>query len=120
LVAGVKAAGLVDTLKGSGPFTVFAPTEEAFANLPAGTLDSLLKPENRKKLAAVLTYHVVSGKATAADVIATQSAKTVQGQALAVSPTVDGARVIYADIPCSNGVIHVIDAVVLPKAAPGQ
>jgi len=120
LVAGVKAAGLVDTLKGSGPFTVFAPTEEAFANLPAGTLDSLLKPENKKKLAAVLTYHVVSGKATAADVIATQSAKTVQGQALAVSPTVDGARVIYADIPCSNGVIHVIDAVVLPKAGPGQ
>lgn len=120
LVAGVKAAGLVDTLKGSGPFTVFAPTEEAFANLPPGTLDSLLRPENRKKLAAVLTYHVVAGKATAADLVTTQAAKTVQGQALAVSPTVDGARVIYADIPCSNGVIHVIDAVVLPKAPPGQ
>ena len=120
LVAAVKAAKLVDTLKGEGPYTVFAPNDEAFAQLPAGTLDSLLKPENADKLTAILTYHVVSGKAMAADVVKTREAKTVQGQNVAISPTLDGARVIYADIPCSNGVIHVIDAVVLPKAPPGQ
>jgi uncharacterized surface protein with fasciclin (FAS1) repeats len=120
LVAAVKAAKLVDTLRGEGPYTVFAPNDEAFAQLPAGTLDSLLKPENADKLTAILTYHVVSGKAMAADVVKTREAKTVQGQNVAISPTLDGARVIYADIPCSNGIIHVIDAVVLPKAPPGQ
>ena len=115
LVAAVKAAKLVDTLKGAGPFTVFAPTDEAFAQLPAGTLESLLRPENAAKLTAILTYHVTAGKAMAGDVIKIQEAKTVQGQDLAIAPTVDGARLIYADIPCSNGVIHVIDTVMLPK-----
>ncbi len=115
LVAAVKAANLVDTLKGNGPFTVFAPTDEAFAALPAGTLDSLLKPGNAEKLTAILTYHVAPGKAMAADVIKIQKATTVQGQSLAIAPTVDEARVIYADIPCSNGVVHVIDAVISPK-----
>ena len=120
LVAAVKAAGLVDTLKGEGPFTVFAPTDEAFAKLPAGTVENLLKPENKDQLVAVLTYHVVSGKIMSGD-IAGKSAdvETVQGSTLAVDATdgvkVDEAKVISADIETSNGVIHVIDAVVLPN-----
>lgn len=120
LVAALQAAGLVDTLKGEGPFTVFAPTDEAFAKLPAGTVDELLKPENKEKLAAILTYHVVTGKVTAAQVMKISSAKTVNGQSLAISSDggtvmVDGAKVIKADIMCSNGVIHVIDTVLMPK-----
>ncbi|MEQ9410685.1 MAG: fasciclin domain-containing protein [Fuerstiella sp.] len=120
LVAAVKAAGLVDTLKGEGPFTVFAPTDAAFAALPEGTLDDLLKPENKDKLTSILTYHVVSGKVMAADVVKVTSAKTVQGGEVAVAVdggtvTVDGATVTATDIECSNGVIHVIDAVILPK-----
>lgn len=119
LVAAVKAAGLVDTLKGPGPFTVFAPTDEAFAKLPAGTVESLLKPENKQKLADILTFHVISGKVMAADV-KTMQAKTVNGQSLAIQAgasgvTVNGAKVTATDIPATNGVIHVIDSVVLPK-----
>lgn len=119
LVAAVKAAGLAETLSGEGPFTVFAPTNEAFAKLPAGTVDSLLKPENKAKLAAILTYHVVAGKVMAADV-KTSKVKTVQGGELDVvvkdgAVTVDGAKVVKSDLVGSNGVIHVIDAVVLPK-----
>ena len=119
LVAAVKAAGLVDTLNGKGPFTVFAPTDEAFAKLPAGTVESLLKPENKEKLVGILTYHVVPGKVMAADV-KTMKAKTVNGQKLAIKVadgkvTVDNATVIKTDIAASNGVIHVIDSVVLPK-----
>jgi uncharacterized surface protein with fasciclin (FAS1) repeats len=119
LVAAVKAAGLAETLSGKGPFTVFAPTNEAFAKLPAGTVDSLLKPENKAKLASILTYHVVAGKVMAADV-KTSKVKTVQGGELDVvvkdgAVTVDGAKVVKTDIVGSNGVIHVIDAVVLPK-----
>ncbi|MEY3175933.1 MAG: hypothetical protein RLZZ436_3847 [Planctomycetota bacterium] len=121
LVAAVKAAGLVETLKGEGPFTVFAPTDEAFAKLPKGTVEDLLKPENKEKLVAILTYHVVPGKVMAADVVKLKSAKTVQGQEVAIAVnggavTVDGARVVKTDIGCSNGVIHVIDSVILPKA----
>lgn len=117
LVKAVQAAGLVDTLKGTGPFTVFAPTDEAFAKLPPGTLEALL--QDRQKLAAVLTYHVVPGKVMAADV-QTGAVKTVQGQSLAVvkgasGVTVNGANVVKADVGASNGVIHVIDSVVLPK-----
>jgi len=120
LVAAVKAAGLVDTLKGDGPFTVFAPTDEAFAKLPAGTLDDLLKPENKDKLTAILTYHVVPGKIMSGDIAGkTAMVETVQGGKLSVDATsgvkVDQAKVISADIETSNGVIHVIDAVVLPK-----
>ena len=120
LVAAVQAAGLVDTLKGTGPFTVFAPTDEAFAKLPAGTVDDLLKPENKDKLVAVLTYHVVPGKVMAADVTGKEiKAKTVQGSEVTIvgtdGVTVDGAKVITADIVADNGVIHVIDAVILPK-----
>ena len=120
LVAAVQAAGLVETLKGDGPFTVFAPTDEAFAKLPAGTVESLLKPENKEKLQAILTYHVVPGKVMAADVVKVKSAKTVNGQSLTVktdggSVMVDAAKVIKTDIVGSNGVIHVIDSVVLPK-----
>jgi uncharacterized surface protein with fasciclin (FAS1) repeats len=119
LVAAVKAAGLAETLSGKGPFTVFAPTNEAFAKLPAGTVDSLLKPENKAKLASILTYHVVAAKVMAADV-KTSKVKTVQGGELDVlvkdgAVTVDGAMVVKTDIVGSNGVIHVIDAVVLPK-----
>jgi uncharacterized surface protein with fasciclin (FAS1) repeats len=120
LVAAVKTAGLVDTLKGHGPFTVFAPTDDAFAKLPEGTVEMLLKPENKDKLVAVLTYHVVAGKVTAADVMKLDSAATVQGQEVMVS-TKDGsvminnAKVIMADVEASNGVIHVIDTVLLPK-----
>ncbi len=117
LVAAVKAAGLVDTLKGPGPFTVFAPTDEAFAKLPAGTVDGLLK--DPEKLRAILTYHVVAGKVMAADV-KTGEAKTVQGQSVALKAeggkvTVNGANVVTADVAASNGVIHVIDTVILPK-----
>jgi uncharacterized surface protein with fasciclin (FAS1) repeats len=119
LVAAVQAAGLVDTLKGAGPFTVFAPTDEAFAKLPAGTVESLLKPENKDKLVAVLTYHVVPGKVMAADVVKLTEAKTVQGSSVKITAgqagvMVDNAKVVKTDIETSNGVIHVIDAVILP------
>jgi uncharacterized surface protein with fasciclin (FAS1) repeats len=119
LVAAVQAAGLVDTLNGEGPFTIFAPTNAAFEKLPAGTLDDLLKPENKEKLTAILTYHVVPGKVMAADV-ATGKVKTVQGGELDVkvdggTVTVNGANVTQTDILGSNGVIHVIDTVVLPE-----
>lgn len=120
LVAAVQAAGLVDTLKGKGPLTVFAPTDEAFAKLPAGTVESLLKPENKKKLVAILTYHVVPGRVMARDVVTLKSAKTVNGQDLSInsmngSVMVDKANVSATDIMASNGVIHVIDSVVMPK-----
>lgn len=120
LVAAVQAADLVDTLKGEGPFTVFAPTDDAFAKLPAGTVEDLLKPENKDKLKAVLTYHVVSGKYMAKDVATMKMADTVNGQSVMISMDagnvmVDNAKVVQADIECSNGVIHVIDTVILPK-----
>jgi transforming growth factor-beta-induced protein len=120
LVAAVTAAGLVDTLKGAGPFTVFAPTDEAFAKLPAGTVENLLKPENKTKLQGILTYHAVPGAVMAKDVVNLKSAKTVNGQELTVkasqgSVMIDGAGVVKTDIVCTNGVIHVIDSVVLPK-----
>ncbi len=119
LAAALQAAGLIDTLKGAGPFTVFAPTDEAFAKLPAGTVESLLKPENKAKLAAILTYHVVPGKVMAKQAMKLKSAKTVNGKALTLKVTggslmVDKAKVAKADIDCTNGVIHVIDTVVLP------
>ena len=119
LCAAVGAAGLVETLQGAGPFTVFAPTDEAFAKLPAGTVETLLKPENKAKLAGILTYHVVAGKVMAADV-KTMKAKTVNGKELDIKVadghvTVDSAKVVKADVVASNGVIHVIDTVVLPK-----
>lgn len=123
LAAALKAAGLVETLKGEGPFTVLAPTDEAFAKLPAGTVETLLKPENKSKLVDVLTYHVIPAKAMAADVVRLdgKSVKTVQGGAAKVrvvgdTVMVDNAKVIKTDIPCSNGVIHVIDAVILPPS----
>ena len=121
LVAACKAAGLVDTLKGDGPFTVLAPTDEAFAKLPAGTVESLLKPENKDKLVAILTYHVIPSKALAADVVKLdgKTVKTVQGSPVAIK--VDGgavyinkAKVLKTDIAASNGVIHVIDTVLMP------
>ena len=120
LVAAVKAAGLVDTLKGEGPFTVFAPTDEAFAKLPAGTVEDLLKPENKDQLVAVLTYHVVPGKVMSGDIAGkAMDVATVQGSKLSVDATdgvkVDGANVVSADVETTNGVIHVIDAVVLPN-----
>ncbi len=119
LVAAVKAAGLVETLQGVGPFTVFAPTDDAFAKLPEGTVESLLLPENKDKLVAVLTYHVVAGKVMAADVAGLSEATTVQGQNVSINCAdgvkIDNANVIKADIVCDNGVIHVIDAVILPK-----
>jgi uncharacterized surface protein with fasciclin (FAS1) repeats len=120
LVAAIKAAGLVDTLKGKGPFTVFAPTDAAFAKLPEGTLAMLLKPENKAKLQAILTYHVVSGKIMSGQIAGKKAmVKTVQGSELAVDATngvnVNNARVVKADIEAENGVIHVIDTVVLPK-----
>lgn len=119
LVAAVKAAGLVETLQGQGPFTVFAPTDEAFAKLPAGTVEDLLKPENKEKLVAILTYHVVPGKVMAADV-KTMKARTVNEKELSIkvqdgNVTVDNAKVIKTDVAAKNGVIHVIDTVVLPK-----
>jgi len=120
LAAALQAAGLIDTLKGPGPFTVFAPTDEAFAKLPAGTVEELLKPENKDKLVAVLTYHVVPGNVTAAQVAKMSSAKTVNGQLLTVRTNgggvmIDNAKVVKADILCTNGVIHVVDSVILPK-----
>lgn len=119
LVAAVKAAGLVETLQGKGPFTVFAPTDDAFAKLPKGTVEDLLKPENKEKLVAILTYHVVPGKVMAADV-KTMMATTVNGKKLDIqvagkAVSVDGAKVAKTDVAASNGVIHVIDSVVLPK-----
>lgn len=119
LVAAVQAAGLVDTLKGPGPFTVFAPTDEAFAKLPPGTVETLLKPENKAKLASILTYHVVPGKVLAADVVKLTKAKTVQGSEALIAVKdgkvfVDKATVVATDIQCSNGVIHIIDRVILP------
>ena len=121
LVAAVKAAGLVETLNGAGPFTVFAPTDEAFAKLPEGTVETLLKPENKEKLVAILTYHVVAGKVEAKDAVKLKSAKTVNGASFKISASdegvmVDKAKVVKTDIQCSNGVIHVIDAVILPPA----
>ncbi|PTQ14324.1 fasciclin [Vibrio splendidus] len=120
LVAAVKASDLVDTLKGEGPFTVLAPTDEAFAALPEGTVDMLLKPENKDKLVAVLTYHVIPGKIMAAEVMKLNSAVTVQGSAVMIAiddgnVMIDKAKVIMPDVEASNGVIHVIDAVLLPK-----
>jgi uncharacterized surface protein with fasciclin (FAS1) repeats len=117
LVAAVKAAELVDTLKGEGPFTVFAPTDDAFAKVPKEKLEALLK--DKKALAAVLTYHVVPGKVMAADAVKLDSAKTAQGKSLKIASkddkvTINGANVVKADIVCTNGVIHVIDAVLLP------
>lgn len=121
LVAAVEAAGLVETLQGPGPFTVFAPTDEAFAKLPPGTVADLLKPENKAKLVAVLTYHVVPGKVMSTDVVKVNSATTVQGGNLAVKVDkgrvmIDNAEVVQADVLAANGVIHVIDTVMLPKA----
>lgn len=120
LVAAVTAAGLVDTLKGAGPFTVFAPTDAAFAALPEGTVADLVKPENKAKLTAILTLHVLSGAVHAADIAGkTLNPATVNGESLDVDGTdgvtVNGANVVTADIACTNGVIHVIDAVLLPK-----
>jgi uncharacterized surface protein with fasciclin (FAS1) repeats len=120
LVAALKAAELVDTLKGEGPFTVFAPTDEAFAKLPEGTLEMLLMPENKEQLVSILTYHVVAGKVMAADVMKLDSATTVQGQDVMVGimggkVMIDDATVVIADVKASNGVIHVIDGVILPK-----
>ena len=120
LVAAVKAAGLVEALKGDGPLTVFAPTDDAFAKLPAGTVEDLLKPENKSKLQAILKYHVVAGKVTAADVVKLKKAETLQGQAAKIkvkgdTVMVDNATVVKTDVMASNGVIHVIDAVILPN-----
>jgi len=122
LVAAIKAAGLVDTLKGKGPFTVFAPTDEAFAKLPAGTVENLLKPENKDQLAAILTYHVVSGKVKAKNVVNMTSATTVEGSDITIAVkdgTVvlnDDSQVINTDIKTSNGLIHVIDTVIMPPS----
>lgn len=117
LVAAVKEAGLVETLSGAGPFTVFAPTDEAFAKLPEGTVENLLK--DKEKLTAVLTYHVVPGKVMASDVMNIKSAKTVQGNELSINTEngvmVDNAKVITADVVCDNGVIHIIDSVLMPS-----
>ena len=120
LVTALKAAGLVETLRGDGPFTVFAPTDEAFAKLPAGTLDNLLLPENEERLVSILTYHVVPGKVLAAEVVGLSSASTVEGSALSISTNDDGVRVndanvIATDVMASNGVIHVIDTVLIPS-----
>lgn len=123
LVAAVKAAGLVETLKGKGPFTVFAPLDSAFAKLPEGTVATLVKPENKKTLTGILTYHVVAGKVMAADAIKVAKgagkAKTVQGSEIKItlkngSVYVNGAKVVTADVKCSNGVIHIIDSVIMP------
>jgi len=120
LVAAVKAAGLVETLKGDGPYTVFAPTDEAFAKLPKGTLESLLKPENKQKLVAILTYHVVPGKVMAKDV-KSGKVKTASGSSFKMKVSkkgvwVDNAKVVATDVKADNGVIHVIDTVILPKS----
>jgi uncharacterized surface protein with fasciclin (FAS1) repeats len=122
LAAALGAAGLVDTVKGAGPFTVFAPTDAAFAKLPAGTVENLLKPQNKAQLTAILTYHVVPGKVMAADVVKLKEATTVNGKMLQVKVNgsnvmINDAKVTSADIVASNGVIHVIDSVVLPRAA---
>jgi uncharacterized surface protein with fasciclin (FAS1) repeats len=124
LVTALKAAGLVGLLQGEGPFTVFAPTDEAFAKLPAGTVDELLKPANKAKLAAILSHHVVNGKVMAADV-KTMKVKTLSGEEISLKVdggkvTVDGAKVVKADIGATNGVIHVIDTVVMPTAVSGK
>jgi uncharacterized surface protein with fasciclin (FAS1) repeats len=121
LAAALTAAGLVDTLKGPGPFTVFAPTDAAFAKLPAGTVDTLLKPENKAKLTAILTYHVVPGKVMAADVVKMSEAKTVEGAMVTVKVNggkvmINNAKVTTADVEASDGVIHVIDTVLMPPA----
>ncbi len=115
LVAAVQAADLVETLKSDGPFTVFAPTDEAFAKLPEGTVENLLKPENKDQLVAILTYHVVSGKIMSSDLLSTTSAPTVNGQSAPIGLRVGDANVTQADIAASNGVIHVIDTVLLPE-----
>jgi transforming growth factor-beta-induced protein len=120
LAAALQAAGLVDTLKGKGPFTVFAPTDEAFAKLPAGTVEDLLKPENKAKLTAILTYHVVAGDVPASKVMTLKEVKTVNGEMATIrvdhgTVMIDGAKVVKADIQASNGVIHVIDSVILPR-----
>jgi len=120
LVAAIQAAGLVDTLKGKGPFTVFAPTDAAFAKLPAGTVQDLLKPENKAKLVAILTYHVVAGDVTSKEVVKLTEAKTVEGQTVKISVhdgkvMINDATVVKADIAASNGVIHVIDTVLIPQ-----
>jgi len=122
LVAAVTAAGLGETLKGPGPFTVFAPTDDAFAKLPAGTVEDLLKPENKGKLASILTYHVLPSKVLSKDIAGkTMQVKTVQGSEVAIDATsgvtVGGAKVVTADIEATNGVIHVIDAVIMPPTA---
>ena len=118
LVAAVQAAGLVETLKGAGPFTVFAPTDEAFAALPAGTIDDLLKPENKDKLTKILTYHVVSGKVMSGDLKDGMKAATVEGAEITVDldngAMVNDAKVVTADVAADNGVIHVIDKVLMP------
>lgn len=114
LVAAVQAAGLVETLKGDGPFTVFAPTDEAFAKIPKEVLGDLLKPENKAKLQSILTYHVVGGKVVAGDVLKLGEATTVEGSPAKFGLTIGGANIIKTDIKCSNGVIHVIDAVIMP------
>jgi len=121
LAAALQAADLVDTLKGDGPFTVFAPTDAAFAKLPEGTVESLLKPENRDQLVAILTYHVVAGKVEAADVVKLDEAKTVNGQDVQITVADNGvqinnANVVKTDIEASNGVIHVIDTVIIPSS----
>lgn len=120
LVAAVKAAELVDTLKGPGPFTVFAPTDEAFAKLPKGTIEMLLKPENRDKLVGILKYHVVAGKVTAGDVVKLTNAKTLNGNVTVKvngdTVMINNSKVIKTDIMCNNGVIHVIDTVLLPPS----
>lgn len=120
LVTAVQAAGLVETLQGEGPFTVFAPTNDAFAALPEGTLENLLKPENKDQLIAILTYHVVSGKVMSTDLSDGMTAATVQGSDVMISTAngaqVNGANVVAADVEASNGVVHVIDAVILPPA----
>jgi len=120
LVTAIKAAGLVETLKGKGPFTVFAPTDDAFAKLPEGTVENLLKPQNKEKLASILTYHVVSGKVMASEVVNLSHANTVNGQSVMIKTShgtvmVNNAQVTKTDIDCSNGVIHVIDTVLLPN-----
>ena len=120
LVAALKAAGLVATLEGRGPFTVFAPTDAAFAKLPAGTVDSLLKPENKKKLTDILTYHVVAGNLRAAEVVKSSTSKTLNGESVSITVNgsnvkVNDANVIKTDVAATNGTIHVIDTVLLPK-----
>lgn len=120
LIAAAKAADLVGTLTSPGPFTVFAPTDEAFKALPAGTVETLLKPENKAKLVSVLTYHVVSGKANAAAVTSQKEWKTVEGSSANIDTSagakIENANIVKTDIECSNGIIHVIDAVILPPS----